>query len=136
VRIGVGWLAHGNFAPFAIGEPAATPRKEPVVAKASTVARWMPAGAPAPVASGQTTVAMLTIALEHASASKDEVPFRSASASERGLFGETWPTFDLGARGFPADEQRRAARTALGGSSEQSPGGASDLVRPTERVAG
>jgi len=134
VRIGVGWLAFGNFAPFAIGDPVATPRKQVALAAASKVARWMPPGASAPVESGQTTVAMLTTALEQASTSKDGVPSRPLPSAERDLLGERWPTFDLGPRGLPVDETRRPASKTLGGSSELSPGGASDLVRPTERL--
>lgn len=139
VRIGVGWLAHGSFAPFAIGDAVATPRKEPAFAAASKVARWMPPGAPGSVAAGQTsaaTVAMLTTALEQAATSHEGSASRPLPSIERDLLGERWPKFDLGARGLPVvDEARRAARNALGGSSELSPGGASDLVRPTERLA-
>lgn len=127
VRIGVGWLAHGLFAPFAIGDPVATPRREPAFATASTVARWMPQGAPVPVESGQTAVSMLANALEQAVAAKEGSPLRPASSAERQLLGERWPTFDLGSRGLPAESQKRTQRSTLGGSSELGPGGASDV---------
>lgn len=135
VRIGVGWLVHGTFAPFAIGEPVATPRKEPAFATASKFARWTPQGAPETVTLGQTNAAMLTTVLEQASASKEEAPVRLAPSITRELLGERWPLFDLGARGIPADPPRRPSRTALDGSSEHSPGGSSDLVRPAEQAA-
>ncbi len=134
VRIGVGWLAHGSFAPFAIGDAVATPRKEPAFATASKVARWMPPGATGPVAPGQTTVAMVTTALEQAS-TNDGSRSRPLPTTERDLLGERWPKFDLGPRGLSAAEAQPVARKTLGGSSELSPGGASDLVRPAERLA-
>jgi hypothetical protein len=135
VRIGVGWLVHGTFAPFAIGEPVTTPRKDPAFATASKFARWTPQGAPETVTLGQTNAAMFTTALEQASVSNEEPPVRPAPSITRELLGERWPLFDLGARGIPADPPRRPSRTALEGSSEHSPGGSSDLVRPAEQSA-
>jgi len=131
VRIGVGWLAHGEFTPFAIGEPATTPRKERATATASTVGRWAPEGASAAVASGQTTVGLLAMALERAVAKADVSVLVSPSVPsvERKLLGQSWPTFDLGSRGLPAQASQRAPRSMLGGSSELSKGGASEQVR-------
>jgi hypothetical protein len=129
VRIGVGWLAHGDFTPFAIGEPVTTPRKERAFATASTIARWMPEGAPAPVASGQTTVGFLAMALEKAVATSDIATLASTPIAERTSFGQRWPTFDLGSRGQAAQAPQRPSRSALGGSSELGLGGASDQVR-------
>lgn len=135
VRIGVGWLAHGAFAPFAIGEPVVTPRKEPAFGTASRTARWMPQGVPVPVESGQTTVAMLATALEHAATSVEVASRREALASERTRLSDQWPTFDLGSRGVPVSTPKRPSRPGLGGSSELGFGGASEQVRLSEPVA-
>lgn len=133
VRIGVGWLAHGEFTPFAIGEPVTTPRKERATATASTMGRWTPEGASAAVASGQTTVGLLAMALEKAVANADVTVLVSPTgpSAERTLLGlrQQWPTFDLGSRGLPAQAAQRAPRSTLGGSSELSMGGASEQVR-------
>lgn len=134
VRIGVGWLAHGDFAPFAIGDPVATPRKEPAFATASTVARWMPEGMSIPVESGQTTVALLTNALEQAAVPRPAASGRPVSPLEQALLGSRWPTFELGARGSSVELPRKEPHS-WGGSSELGPGGASELVRPTEPAA-
>lgn len=131
VRIGVGWLAHGDFTPFAIGESVTMPRKERAMATASTMARWTPEGTSAAVESGQTTVGLLAMALEKAVANADVTVLVSPSApsAERTLLGQRWPTFDLGSRGMPAQAPQRAPRSTLGGSSELSLGGASEQIR-------
>lgn len=131
VRIGVGWLAHGDFTPFAIGESVTMPRKERAMATASTMARWTPEGTSAAVESGQTTVGLLAMALEKAVANADVTVLVSPSApsAERTLLGQRWPTFDLGSRGMPAQAPQRTPRSTLGGSSELSLGGASEQVR-------
>lgn len=117
VRISVGWLAHGEYTPFAIGESVTTPRKEPTVAKASTTARWMPEGAPVPVTSGQTAEASLVTALELAARVRTQVgSTRENAASDRDPLARRWPSFDLGSRGLPVEDQRRPL---VGGSSDQ-----------------
>lgn len=131
VRIGVGWLAHGDFTPFAIGESVSMPRKERATATASTMARWTPEGTSAAVESGQTTVSLLAAALEKAVANADVTVLVAPSgpSAERTLLGQRWPTFDLGSRGMPAQAPQRAPRSNFGGSSELSLGGASEQVR-------
>ncbi|HRI63578.1 MAG TPA: DUF4912 domain-containing protein [Polyangium sp.] len=135
VRIGVGWLAHGEFAPFAIGDPVSTPRKEPAFGAASKMARWTPEGASAPVESGQMSVALLASALDRAADPRDSALVRPAPTVEQALFGSRWPVFELGARASAPEQPRKATRLPLGGSSEYRPGGSSDLVRPAEQIA-
>ncbi len=126
VRISVGWLAHGEFTPFAIGESVVTPRKEPAFAKASTTARWMPEGPPPGVTPGQTVDASLVTALEHAAqAQQQAAAARATSNGDRDPLGRRWPSFDLGTRGLPVEEPRRS-----------SAGGSSDLVRRAQPTAG
>lgn len=126
VRISVGWLAHGEYTPFAIGESVTTPRKEPTVAKASTTARWMPEGAPVPVTPGQTSDASLVMALEQAVRVRTQVgSTRENAASDRDPLARRWPSFDLGSRGLPVEDQRRPL---VGGSSDQ--------VRPVPSTPG
>lgn len=125
VRISVGWLAHGEYTPFAIGESVTTPRKEPTVAKASTTARWMPEGAPVRVTSGQTAEASLVTALEQAARVRTHVEStREHVASDRDPLARRWPSFDLGSRGLPVEDQRRPLV-----------GGSSDLVRPVQSTS-
>lgn len=125
VRISVGWLAHGEYTPFAIGESVTTPRKEPTVAKASTTARWMPERAPVPVTSGQTAEASLVTALEEAARVRTHGAARQNAASDRDPLARRWPSFDLGSRGLPVEDQRRPL---VGGSSDQ--------VRPVPSTPG
>ena len=136
VRIGVGWLEHGDFAPFAIGDPVTTPRKEAAFAVASAVARFTPQGTLDVLVPGQTAETALLSSF-HVAPSPMEAPAMSLPAFiERELLGTNWPTFDLGQRGLPAAELERVPRTTLGGASELPPGGASDLVRPIEQRVG
>ncbi len=138
VRISVGWLAHGVFAPFAIGEAVVTSRKEPSFAIASTVARWTPDLPAVPRQTHDDSVAQL---LELAS----RPPAETSVGAEQGSFTfergervpERWPTFDLGQRGLTATGQERVqdrSQVVVGGSSDLSLGGASDLVQPVGRM--
>lgn len=125
VRIAVGWLEHGDFAPFAIGDPVAMPRKEPAFAVASTVVRWTPEGMPLMVPPGQTLEVPVIPGFDLTSLVKEAQLPPVPPSMEREQLGERWPTFDLGQRGLPANEQDRAPRSMLGGASE--------LVRPGEQ---
>lgn len=133
VRISVGWLAHGVFAPFAIGDAVAMPRKEPSSAVASATARWTADLAAREVVPRQTTDETVAQLLDIASR-----PPVDASSTERAEpLGEWAPQFDVGQRGLSTNEKARAPRPShVGGSSELVLGGASEQVRPADRTNG
>jgi hypothetical protein len=136
VRISVGWLAHGVFAPFAIGDSVVTPRKEPSFAIASTVARWTPDLPAVPRQTSDDSVAQLLDLASRPPAETSDATEQASFTFERAeRVAQRWPTFDLGQRGLTAAGQEPVQeRSQVGGSSELSLGGSSDFVHPVGRM--
>ena len=132
VRISVGWLAHGVFAPFAIGDAVVTPRKEPSFAIASTVARWTPDLPAVPRQTSEDPVAQLIDLASRPPAETSDATQQASFTFERAeRVAQRWPTFDLGQRGLTAAARERLQeRAQVGGSSDLSLGGSSDFVQP------
>ena len=133
-RVGVGWLAHGSFEPFAIGAEVTTSRIEPAKSTARKVGRWTPDVKPAATPEGPTA----DEAREpwhvppHASELAAQLGATAPRAPSPARLGDRFPTFDLGDVGAKGAPRKEAGQTR-GGASEMPRGGASDQVRPGER---